>query len=166
MNTQHTDYTRSVTAVVFREGKVLLARHTYGGGKGKLIVPGGYLEDTETPEEAVKRECLEETGVAIRPEKLIGIRFGRKDWYAAFSAEYVSGEAVSDHRENSEVLWMDPQEALSREDVPGLTKSLIQIAVSDAQGFVSLPDDGSAFGTLYGPGEYAGRKAVIENASE
>ena len=29
-----TDWSRSVTGIVIREGRVLLARHTYGGGKG------------------------------------------------------------------------------------------------------------------------------------
>lgn len=44
-----TDWGRSVTGVVLREGRVLLCRHTYGGGKGLFIVPGGYLNHGETP---------------------------------------------------------------------------------------------------------------------
>ncbi len=51
-------YKQSVTAVVIRAGKVLLARHTYGAGKNMLIVPGGYLNKGETPEHAVKREIF------------------------------------------------------------------------------------------------------------
>ena len=65
MNGENTCYKQSVTAVVIRAGKVLLARHTYGAGKNMLIVPGGYLNKGETPEHAVKREYLEETGVLI-----------------------------------------------------------------------------------------------------
>lgn len=34
-----TNWGQSVTGVVIKENKVLLARHTYGGGKGLLIVP-------------------------------------------------------------------------------------------------------------------------------
>ena len=52
------------------------------------------------------------------------------DWYVAFNAEYISGEARSDGDENSEVLWIDVEEALSRDDVPELTKKLIQSALS------------------------------------
>ena len=70
MNGENTCYKQSVTAVVLRDNKVLLARHTYGAGKDFLIVPGGYLNLDETPEDAVKREFLEETGVVIEPKIL------------------------------------------------------------------------------------------------
>lgn len=132
-----TDWSRSVTGIVIREGRVLLARHTYGGGKGLLIVPGGYLERGETPRDAVKRELLEETGIVAEPGRLLAVRFGERDWYAAFQAEYVSGEAVSDHDENDLVVWMDVEEALRREDVPGLTKRLIRCAL-EGGGFAPI----------------------------
>lgn len=137
MERGNTDWSRSVAGVVLRDGKVLLARHTYGGGKGLLIVPGGYLEHGETPQAAVRRELLEETGVTVRPGRLLAVRFGEKDWYAAFAAEYVSGEAVPDYDENDEVLWMDVEEAMVRADVPGLTKRLIRCAL-EGGGFVPL----------------------------
>ena len=37
MNTENTNWNQSVTGVVIKDGKVLLARHTYGGGKGMLM---------------------------------------------------------------------------------------------------------------------------------
>ena len=70
MNGENTCYKQSVTAVVLRDNKVLLARHTYGAGKDFLIVPGGYLNLDETPEQAVKREVLEETGVEYEIDRL------------------------------------------------------------------------------------------------
>lgn len=112
-----------------RDNKVLLARHTYGPGKGKLTC-GRLCEMAGTPQEALKREYMEETGVEVEPLDVIGIRFNQKDWYVAFRAEYKGGRAVSDGDENSEVLWLDVEEALSREDVPDLTKKLIQSALS------------------------------------
>ena len=127
---ENTNWSQSVTGSVIKEGKVLLARHTYGPGKGKLIVPGGYVKWQESPQEALKREYLEETGVEVEPVDVIGIRFNQKDWYVAFRAEYKGGRAVSDGDENSEVLWLDVEEALVREDVPDLTKKLIQSALS------------------------------------
>ena len=131
---ENTNWCQSVTGVVIKEGKVLLARHTYGGGKGKLIIPGGYVNVGETPQEALKREFLEETKVEVEPLEIIGIRFNMKDWYIAFKAEYVSGEATSDNDENSEVVWMDIEEALSRDDVPELTKKLVEAAASGKSG--------------------------------
>lgn len=134
MENENTNWGQSVTGVVIKDGQVLLARHTYGGGKGKLIIPGGYVNFGETPQEALVREYMEETGIVVRPENIIGIRFNMHDWYIAFRAEYVSGEAVSDHQENSEVLWIAVEEALSREDVPELTKKLIQSAAEGESG--------------------------------
>ena len=131
-----TNYTKSVTGIVIKDGKVLLARHTYGAGKNMLVVPGGYVDFGEAPEDAVKREYLEETKIVVEPKEIIGIRFNMHDWYVAFRAEYVSGEAVSDADENSEVIWLDVDEALSREDVANLTKELIKRATSSAPCFV------------------------------
>lgn len=128
MNTDNTNWQQSVTGVLIREGKVLLARHTYGVGKNLLIVPGGYVEYNETPQQAVVREYIEETGITVAPREIIAIRFNMKDWYVVFLVDYVSGVAKSDDDENSEVIWLDVEEALQREDVPDLTKKLIESA--------------------------------------
>lgn len=143
MGNENTNWGQSVTGVVIKEGKVLLARHTYGGGKGMLIIPGGYVNIGETPQEALVREYMEETKIKVKPKDIIGIRFNMHDWYIAFSAEYVSGEATSDNDENSEVLWIDVKEALSRDDVPELTKILIQSAISKSSGLIYTDYQGS-----------------------
>lgn len=134
MNSENTNWSQSVTGIVIKGNKVLLARHTYGAGKGKLIVPGGYVNIGETPQEALVREYLEETHITVKPAEIIGIRFNMHDWYIAFRAEYVSGEAASDNDENSEVIWLDVDAALSADDVPDLTKKLIESAVSGKDG--------------------------------
>ena len=138
-----TNWGQSVTGVVIKDNKVLLARHTYGGGAGLLIVPGGYVNEGETPQEALVREYMEETKVTVKPLDIIGIRFNMHDWYIAFRAEYVSGDATSDHEENSEVLWVDVEEALAREDVPELTKKLIESAVKQEAGLHKEEYNGS-----------------------
>lgn len=122
---ENTNWSQSVGCVVMRDGKVLLGRHTYGVGKGKLILPGGYLQFGELPQEAAKREVLEETGVCVEVGNMLGIRCTRKAWYLIFYAEYVSGTAHPNDDENSEVVWMDAEEAMTREDVPDLTKAAI-----------------------------------------
>lgn len=113
-----------------------------------LIIPGGYVNIDETPQNALVREYLEETHVKVKPIDIIGIRFNMHDWYIAFRAEYVSGEARSDKGENSEVLWMDVEAALLRDDVPELTKQLIQSAMSKENGLVSKEYQGN---TKYAP---------------
>ena len=133
-----TNWSQSVACVCLKEGKVLLARHTYGSGNGKLIIPGGYVKFGEVPEETLVREYLEETGVRVKAGRLLGIRFSAKDWYAVFAAEYVEGEARSDGDENSEVVWLDVGEALKDETVPGLTKTMIEQALKET-GFELTP---------------------------
>ena len=134
MAEENTNWGQSVTGVVIHDGKVLLARHTYGGGAGLLIIPGGYVNYGETPQDALKREFMEETNVVVEPVEVIGVRFNMHDWYIAFRAEYISGEPHSDGNENSEVLWLDVNEALVRDDVPVLTKKLIASAMSESKG--------------------------------
>lgn len=134
MSRENTNWGQSVAGVVIKNNKVLLARHTYGGGAGKLIIPGGYVEFGESPQDALRREFMEETSVRVEPQKIIGVRFNMHDWYVVFSAEYVSGEAKSDNDENSEVVWVDVDEALVSDDVPELTKKMISSAIADESG--------------------------------
>ena len=84
MEEKNTNWQKSVCAVVLHRGKVLLARHTYGAGKGLFITPGGYLKNGESPEQAMCRELMEETGITAKPVKLLAVRFSEQDWYAAF----------------------------------------------------------------------------------
>lgn len=141
MEHENTNWSQSVAGVCIKDNKVLLARHTYGSGKGKLIIPGGYVEYGEAPQAALKREFEEETGLSVEAHEIIGIRFNARDWYVVFSAEYISGTARSDGDENSEVVWMDVEEALAREDVPNLTKTMIKQSMK-AKPFVRIPYEG------------------------
>ena len=134
----NTNWSQSVAGVCLKDGKVLLARHTYGKAKGMLIIPGGYVQFGEIPQETLVREYMEETGVTVKAGKLLAMRFSDKDWYAVFEAEYIEGEPRSDGDENSEVIWMPVEEALKDETVPGLTKIMIEKAVT-GKGFELTP---------------------------
>lgn len=48
------------TGYVVRDGKTLLVKHKK---LGMWLPPGGHIDDGETPDEAVLREVLEETGL-------------------------------------------------------------------------------------------------------
>ncbi len=150
MSEENTNWCQSVAGVLIKDNKVLLARHTYGNGKGLLIVPGGYVQYSEAPEDALKREFREEVSLEVEPKEIIGIRFNAKDWYVVFKADYVSGEACSDNDENDEVVWLDTSEALLRDDVPDLTKKLIKSALSSEKGLLQLPYTSRTAGTFYG----------------
>ena len=51
-------------AVIIRDGMILLSHETVSGW---WLIPGGGMEDGETPEECCVRETEEETGLIVRP---------------------------------------------------------------------------------------------------
>ena len=63
----NTDNITAVMGVVFNNGNLLLTKPIRGWG-----LPGGHIEDNESPEECLMRECIEEADVEISNLKLIG----------------------------------------------------------------------------------------------
>lgn len=53
-------------------GRLLLVKRGHEPGKGLWSIPGGRVEPGETDEQAVIREVCEETGLAVRPGRLVG----------------------------------------------------------------------------------------------
>lgn len=54
----------AVAVVVDDDGRVLLLKHVFRTGTG-WGVPGGFIEEGEQPEAAIRRELLEETGLEL-----------------------------------------------------------------------------------------------------
>ena len=59
--------------VINEEGRVLLLKHVFRPGSGWGI-PGGFLEKGEQPEEAVRRELREETGLEVQSAAMAFLR--------------------------------------------------------------------------------------------
>jgi 8-oxo-dGTP diphosphatase len=55
------------------EGRVPLVRHTYGRKNWEL--PGGAVEQGESPMDGAVREVQEETGLSVTPTQLTGIYY-------------------------------------------------------------------------------------------
>ena len=51
-------------AVIVRDGMILLIHETVSGW---WVIPGGGIEEGETPEECCIREAEEETGIIVQP---------------------------------------------------------------------------------------------------
>lgn len=116
----------AVAGILIVNNKVLLVRHTYGNAKGRLLIPGGYVNKGEMPENAVSREFIEETSVIAIPKDIVAIKVTKNNWYIVYEMEYVSGDAISDGKENSQASYFSIKEILNRDDVTETTKELLR----------------------------------------
>ena len=80
-------------ALVEHEGRVLLVRRNLEPGRGLWALPGGYVERGEAVEKAVLREVLEETGLTVAAQALVGLysEEGSPIVLAVYAARIVSG---------------------------------------------------------------------------
>lgn len=92
-----------VAAVIEYEGKVLLARNVAWPEKTFALV-AGFLERDETPQQAVVREVLEETGLTVSATHLIGVyEFQRRNeviiaFHTPAEGTIVLGEELVEYR--------------------------------------------------------------------
>lgn len=82
------------TLPVDDRGEVTLIRRGIAPGYNQWAQPGGFLEIDETVREAAIRETLEETGLRVEPETLIGLysRVQAAVVVVAFEARIVGGQ--------------------------------------------------------------------------
>ena len=66
--------------IIIKDNKIALIRKAGGGYKGKLDLPGGGIEHTETPEEALKRELLEEIEAEVTSYELFDVTATNIKW--------------------------------------------------------------------------------------
>lgn len=60
-----------VAAIIQKEGRIFATQRGYGEWKDWWEFPGGKMEPGETPEEALKREILEELSTDISVDELL-----------------------------------------------------------------------------------------------
>ena len=93
-------YLNVAAALIINNDKVLLCQREEDDDFGLMWeFPGGMIEAAETPEEAVKREIKEETGLNIIPQRMIGIFSDTKDGLTIkvhlFECKIRSGEPLA-----------------------------------------------------------------------
>lgn len=115
------EYPDWVNAVAFtREGNILMVRqYRHALGKVLLEIPGGCMDPGDTsPEAAMRRELLEETGHAFDDLKFLGSIAPNPSTSNNLTHMYIAtgGEKVSelklDPNEELEVLQMRPEEVM------------------------------------------------------
>jgi ADP-ribose pyrophosphatase YjhB (NUDIX family) len=125
----------AVSAAIIRDGHVLVARRARGPALGVWTLPGGVVEAGETLTEALKREVVEETGLAIEPVTLAGHRevvvrdgggrVSRHFVILCFAARWIGGEPKL-NEELSEARWLRPSEISGLNTTEGLAAIVAQ----------------------------------------
>lgn len=85
-----------VAVLVIQSDEILLVRRRYEPYAGMWALPAGFLDAHEDPQDAARRECLEETGLIVKIRSLITVLSGREhprgaDLMLAYCAEVVGG---------------------------------------------------------------------------
>ncbi|MFD4023863.1 NUDIX domain-containing protein [Streptomyces sp. NPDC058576] len=95
-------------AIVIRDGAVLLIRFTEEDGGSHYEIPGGGVEEGETPETAVLRELDEETGLAgtVGPEVARVWKDGRHEHYFLVSATGETGRPETLDNYGGAPVWV------------------------------------------------------------
>ena len=132
-----------VRVVLLQDGpEVLLVQEKLDGGKWTL--PGGWADVGYTPFETAAKEAYEETGLLVKPVRLLALFDKRKHahppepWYtykAFIQCEVEGGSLVQDTQETTGARWF-------REDeLPSLEMSTDRTTASQLQTIVRLESD-------------------------
>ncbi|KRE30268.1 NUDIX domain-containing protein [Paenibacillus sp. Soil522] len=136
----------SAAGLIVKDDHVLLVKVTYGANKGYWMLPGGFVNEGETFQEAAIREVEEETGLITKVKRLVGVRNGVRALpngtehgiYFVFEMEVKSGAICADGVEVAEVSFIPIQEALQDPMVISLTKELVRSFISTNNGLSQL----------------------------
>jgi 8-oxo-dGTP diphosphatase len=110
-------------------GRLLLIRRGHAPSAGLWSVPGGRLEPGETEVQAVVREVAEETGLRVRPDRVVGrvridgdgVVFTVTDWACTLldlEARAVAGDDAAD------VAFVDAAGLAALDMAPGVVAAL------------------------------------------
>jgi 8-oxo-dGTP diphosphatase len=107
----------TVGAICRQEDKILLALRNHEPFYNHWCLPGGHIDFGESPEQAMKREVAEETGLLVVSYQFFNYYnefYEDMAWHAValiFAAE-VSGKLKPQEAEVRQLSWFSPADAL------------------------------------------------------
>jgi len=113
-----------VQGILERDGRVMLARRAREPRLGHWDLPGGFLHENELPEDGLRREFLEETGLEIEPVRLLRIYLEPYDERFVFSVSWVVRDVDATREplaadDVAELRWFAPEELPAEMAFPG-----------------------------------------------
>ncbi|WP_334145947.1 (deoxy)nucleoside triphosphate pyrophosphohydrolase [Muricomes intestini] len=107
---------RVVAAVIETDGKIFATQRGYGDLKGGWEFPGGKIEAGETPQQALKREVMEELDAEVSVGDLIDtIEYDYPTFHLSmdcFWCKIISGDLVLKEHEAAKWLSKDRLESV------------------------------------------------------
>ena len=95
-----------------KQSIIFATQRGYGEWKGFWEFPGGKMEEGETPQEALKREIMEELGIEIKVGELITkIEYDYPTFHLSmdcFFVEIISGDLIL--KEHEDAKWLTKEE--------------------------------------------------------
>ena len=150
----NTGYNVGVGGAVVKDGRLLLVRRASRRGRGNWQVPGGFVEQQETIEEAVVREVEEESGVKAEVEGVLAVR-NRYDadngnsLYIVMLLRSVGGAPEPDAHEVDRAEFFTMEEILKLEQVPAVNIEVAQRALDPGRRLLSPKTVAHSSGALY-----------------
>lgn len=113
-------------------GRLLVVERRYAPAAGTWSLPGGRVEAGESPADAVRREVLEETGIRVDVDDVVGVveLAGTKDRryvvtdYAARVANGTTPHPTAGD-DAAAARWVTQEEFAELDTSPGLAETLV-----------------------------------------
>ncbi len=110
---------KAVKCLLIEDEKIVITKYLKGNKSGYYDIPGGKIEENETPEDAAIREMKEETGIEVSnltPKGFFEVEYqDRKYIFDVFMAQKYEGKPQNFEENTSE--WIAIDELLNKENI-------------------------------------------------
>jgi ADP-ribose pyrophosphatase YjhB (NUDIX family)/predicted RNA-binding Zn-ribbon protein involved in translation (DUF1610 family) len=138
-------FSLGVGGLLVHDGRVLVVQRGHEPGKGRWTLPGGFVEEDESPEAAIVREVREETNLRVEAGGILAIRHAQgshdQNLYMVFGLRLTgpASELQADGHETAQALLADPAGLDAIGSFGMISKWIIEKFTPDSGGLFLVP---------------------------